>query len=132
MDIFDKAGKAVGDAVAKARERERVRLKDRLHQLDRMEASARELVRLSTSFLRTETSNWTPRSDMTRVGLFGSESSTVSPREACAPRQGNRPHDSPDRPDPADRWGMRDRRNRDRSRGRDIVGLAFQPRDKGP
>jgi hypothetical protein len=43
MDIFDKAGRAVGDAVAKARERERVRLEDRLRQLDRVEEAARQL-----------------------------------------------------------------------------------------
>ncbi|TAL07168.1 MAG: hypothetical protein EPO00_09720 [Chloroflexota bacterium] len=44
MDVFDKAGKAVGDVIAKARERERVRLEDRLRQLDRLEAAARTMV----------------------------------------------------------------------------------------
>ncbi len=46
MDFIDKAGKGVGDLVAKARERERVRLEDRLHRLDRAEETARELVSL--------------------------------------------------------------------------------------
>ncbi len=44
MDVFDKAGRAVGDAIAKARERERVRLEDRLGQLDRLEEAARTMV----------------------------------------------------------------------------------------
>jgi DNA-binding IclR family transcriptional regulator len=44
MEIFDKAGKAVGDVVAKARERERLRIADRLQLLDRIEASARAVV----------------------------------------------------------------------------------------
>lgn len=44
MDVFDKAGRAVGDAIAKARERERVRLADRIGQLDRLEAAARTMV----------------------------------------------------------------------------------------
>lgn len=44
MEIFDKAGKAVGDVVAKARERERVRLTDRLALLDSIDAAARVVV----------------------------------------------------------------------------------------
>lgn len=41
MDIIDKVTKGAGDVVAKARERERVRLEDRLRQLDRIEAATR-------------------------------------------------------------------------------------------
>lgn len=44
MDVFDKAGKAVGDAIAKAKERERIRLEDRLKQIDRIDECARSLV----------------------------------------------------------------------------------------
>jgi hypothetical protein len=44
MEIFDKAGKAVGDVVAKARERERIRVADRLALLDAIDASARIVV----------------------------------------------------------------------------------------
>lgn len=43
MDIVDKVTKGAGDLVAKARERERVRLEDRLRQLDRLEAAARTM-----------------------------------------------------------------------------------------
>lgn len=46
MDLIDKAGKGVGDLVAKARERERVRLEDRLRLLDTVETEAREMVGL--------------------------------------------------------------------------------------
>jgi hypothetical protein len=44
VDIFEKAGNKVGDVVGKARERERVRLEDRLRQLDRIEENARTYV----------------------------------------------------------------------------------------
>jgi len=44
MDVLDKAGRAIGDVVAKARERERLRIEDRLRQLDRLEEEARRLV----------------------------------------------------------------------------------------
>jgi hypothetical protein len=44
MDILGKAGQAVGDAVAKAKERERIRLEDRLRQIDGLTAAAQQLV----------------------------------------------------------------------------------------
>src|SRR5665811_1258996 len=44
MDILGKAGHAVGDAVAKAKERERVRLEDRLQLIDGLAEIAQELV----------------------------------------------------------------------------------------
>jgi hypothetical protein len=43
VDIVDKVTKGAADIVAKARERERVRLEDRLRQLDRVEEAARQL-----------------------------------------------------------------------------------------
>ena len=46
MDILGKAGQAVGDAVAKAKERERIRLEDRLRLIDTLDASAQQLVLL--------------------------------------------------------------------------------------
>lgn len=46
MDLFDKAGRAVGDVVSKARERERVRLEDRLRLLDSVGSEARQMVHL--------------------------------------------------------------------------------------
>lgn len=44
MDILGKAGQAVGDAVAKSRERERVRLEDRLRLIDGLAEIAQRLV----------------------------------------------------------------------------------------
>jgi hypothetical protein len=44
MDILGKAGQAVGDAVAKAKERERIRLEDRLRQIDDLTSAAQQLV----------------------------------------------------------------------------------------
>ena len=44
MEIFDKAGRAVGDAIARARERERFRLQDKVGQLDILDACARVVV----------------------------------------------------------------------------------------
>lgn len=44
MDVFDKAGRAIGDVVAKAKERERLRIEDHLRQLDRLEEAARRMV----------------------------------------------------------------------------------------
>ena len=44
MDILGKTGQAVGDAVAKANERERIRLEDRLRQIDDLTAAAPQLV----------------------------------------------------------------------------------------
>ena len=49
MDVFDKASKGVGDLLAKARERERVRLEDRLKQLDRVDSHARTLLEFGKS-----------------------------------------------------------------------------------
>jgi hypothetical protein len=46
MDLIDKAGKGVGDLVAKAKERERVRLEDCLHLIDSLGESARQVAQL--------------------------------------------------------------------------------------
>jgi hypothetical protein len=46
MDILGKAGQAVGDVVAKSKERERVRLEDRLRLIDALDGAAQHLVLL--------------------------------------------------------------------------------------
>jgi hypothetical protein len=43
VDIVDKVTRGAGDIVGKAKERERVRLEDRLRQLDRIEEAARTM-----------------------------------------------------------------------------------------
>ena len=64
MDVFDKAGKAVGDVIAKARERERVRLEDRLRQLDLVDSCARTIVHR-----RKHRAGFTWRSEVTEASL---------------------------------------------------------------
>jgi len=44
MDLFDKAGRAVGDLAVKARERERLRIQDRISLLELIDTSARLVV----------------------------------------------------------------------------------------
>jgi hypothetical protein len=66
MDVFDRAGRVVGDAVAKARERERVRLEDRLRLLDGLDESARDVVRL---FKHRPGYSWKMDSEQPRLAM---------------------------------------------------------------
>jgi hypothetical protein len=68
MDAVDGAGRWIGHEVAKARERERIRVEDRLTKLDQLDEAAREFVR----HLRHHPGKaWEMEADGWRVRMIG-------------------------------------------------------------